>query len=51
VKASAIIPKPAEALREALVVIAGALIAAAIIGQLPTVRAWIKAQWGGAPQG
>lgn len=31
--------------REALTVIAGAVLAAAIIGQLPGVKAWIKRQW------
>lgn len=47
-KLPAIVPKPAEVAREALVVIAGALLAAAIIGQLPPVREWIKRQWGEA---
>ena len=32
--------------REALVVIAGALLAALVIGQFPGVRAWIDKQWG-----
>lgn len=50
-KAAALIPKPVEIGREALIVIAGALVAALIIGQLPSVRDWIKRQWGGAPQG
>lgn len=31
--------------KEALTVIAGALLAALIIGQLPPVKAWIKQQW------
>ena len=31
--------------REALIVIAGAIVAAAIMGQLPTVKAWVKRQW------
>lgn len=47
----AIIPSPIDIGREALIVIAGALVAAFIVGQLPAVREWIKAQWGGAPQG
>jgi hypothetical protein len=42
------IPSAPEVSREALVVIAGALIAAWIIGQSPPVRDWIKKQWGGA---
>lgn len=31
---------------EAITVIAGALLAAFVIGQLPPVRDWIKRQWG-----
>lgn len=31
--------------REALTVLAGAVLAAAIIGQFPAVKAWIKRQW------
>ena len=49
--AKGLIPKPAEVGREAIVVIVGALIAAFVIGRLPGVRAWIKRQWDGAPQG
>jgi hypothetical protein len=49
-KVPAFVPKPAEVGREALIVIAGALIAALVIGQMPGVRAWIKRQWDGAPQ-
>jgi hypothetical protein len=44
------IPSAPEVTREALIVIAGAVLAAAVIGQLPGVREWIKAQWAGAPQ-
>ncbi len=36
--------------REAVIVLAGAILAAAVIGQLPTVRDWIKRQWDGAPR-
>lgn len=43
----AIIPKPVDVGREAVIVIAGALVAALVIGYLPGVRDWIKAQWGG----
>jgi hypothetical protein len=49
-KTPAFIPKPAEIGREALIVIAGALVAAFVIGQLPGVREWIKRQWDGAPR-
>ena len=31
--------------REALTVIAGAVLAAAVMSQFPSVRAWIKRQW------
>ncbi|WP_164885043.1 hypothetical protein [Rubrivivax rivuli] len=44
-KVAAIVPKPAEIGREALIVIGGALLAALVIGQLPAVKAWIKRQW------
>lgn len=47
----AFVPAPAEIGREALIVIAGALLAALVIGQLPGVRDWIKKQWDGAPRG
>lgn len=39
------LPTMPEISREALAVIAGALIAALIVGQLPGVKAWIRAQW------
>jgi hypothetical protein len=45
-----IIPVPAELLREALIVIGGAIIAAAVIGNIPPLKAWIKAQWGDTPR-
>ncbi len=47
-KTPAFIPRPADIGREAIIVIAGALLAALVIGQLPAVKAWIKAQWGDA---
>lgn len=50
-KVPAFIPKPVEVGREAIIVLAGALIAALVIGQLPGVREWIKKQWDGAPTG
>ena len=43
-------PKLNAYLKEAAVVIGGAVIAAAIIGQLPGLKAWIKAQWGDTPR-
>lgn len=46
-KAPKIIPSAPEVVREAIIVIAGALLAAMIVGQLPPVRRWIKAQWDG----
>lgn len=46
-KVRAIIPKPAEVGREALIVLGGAILAALIIGQLPGVKAWVKKQWEG----
>lgn len=49
-KMPAYVPGPAEISREAIIVIAGALVAAAIIGQMPEVRDWIKRQWDGAPR-
>lgn len=36
--------------REALIVVGGAVIAAAIVGQLPALRDWMKRQWDGAPR-
>lgn len=49
-KAPAIIPKPVEVGREALIVLGGALLAAFVMGQFPALRAWVKKQWDGAPQ-
>ena len=40
-------PTAPEVAREAIIVIAGALLAAAVIGYLPGLRDWIKAQWSG----
>ena len=42
----AMIPKPVDVGREAVIVIAGALVAALVIGYMPGLRDWIKAQWG-----
>ncbi len=44
-KAPRILPSAPEVGREAIIVIAGALLAALIMSQFPAVRAWIKEQW------
>ena len=45
------VPKLASDIgREALIVLAGAVVAAFVIGQFPAVRDWIKQQWDGAPR-
>lgn len=36
--------------REAVIVIAGAIVAAVVVGQLPGLKAWIKQQWGDVPR-
>lgn len=45
-----IIPTAPDVIREALIVVGGAIIAAAIIGQLPALRDWIKSQWADTPK-
>lgn len=45
-----IIPTPVELGREALIVVGGAIIAAAIVGAFPALRDWIKAQWADTPK-
>ena len=47
--AGKIIPTGSEVAREAIIVVAGAIVAALVIGQMPRVRDWIKRQWGGNP--
>lgn len=44
-KLPAVIPAPAEIGRETIIVLAGALLAALIVGQLPEVKAWMRRQW------
>jgi hypothetical protein len=44
------LPKAPDLIREALIVVGGAIIAAAIVGQIPPLREWIKKQWDGAPK-
>lgn len=48
VQLSKIMPTAPEVLREAIVTVAGAVLAAAVIGALPSVRAWMKQQWAGS---
>ena len=45
-----IIPSVPEIGREALIVIGGALLAALIVGQVPSLRQWIKEQWMDTPR-
>ncbi|MEG2045787.1 MAG: hypothetical protein RR100_02960 [Comamonas sp.] len=47
-KVPGFIPGPVALAREALIVVGGAIIAAAVIGQVPALRDWIKKQWAGA---
>lgn len=49
-KIAAVVPKWHEIGREAIIVLGGALIAAVVIGQLPGLKNWIKAQWGDTPK-
>ena len=44
------VPSTGEVLREATVVLAGAVLAAAVIGAFPGLRACIKRQWGDPPR-
>lgn len=41
----ALLPTVPAITREALTVIAGALLAAAVMSQFPAVKAWIKRAW------
>lgn len=45
-----IIPTAPEVGREALIVLGGAILAAIVVGQFPTLRDWIKAQWADTPK-
>jgi hypothetical protein len=44
------IPSVADVTKEGLIVLGGAILAALIIGQLPGLKQWIKAQWGDTPK-
>lgn len=43
-----VIPTSGEVVREGLIVLGGAILAAIVIGSIPPLRDWIKRQWGGA---
>jgi hypothetical protein len=47
---SRIVPNAPELARETLIVLGGALLAALIVGNIPSVRNWIKRQWGDTPR-
>lgn len=51
IKLPAFLPGPEKILQEGIIVLGGAILAAFVIGQSPTVRDWIKKQWDGTPQG
>lgn len=40
-----LLPTGPAVVREAVTVIAGALLAAAVMSQFPSIKAWIKRQW------
>lgn len=43
--AASIIPSGPAIARETVTVLAGAILAALIVGQLPGLKAWIREQW------
>lgn len=45
-----IIPTAPEVGREALIVLGGAILAAIVVGQFPTLRDWMKSQWADTPK-
>ena len=42
-----LLPAPKAIAREALLVVAGAVVAAVLIGAMPGLRDWIKGKWEG----
>jgi len=42
------LPQSKEVIKESIVVLGGAILAAFVIGQFPQLRAWMRAQWGGS---
>lgn len=45
-----IVPSAPEVLRETVIVLGGALLAALIVGQFPALREWMKKQWLDTPR-
>jgi hypothetical protein len=45
-----ILPTANDIVREGLIVLGGAILAAVVIGQLPSLRDWIKSQWADTPK-
>lgn len=46
----AFVPSSNEVIRETLIVLAGAVGAALLIGMMPGIKAWMKKQWGDTPR-
>lgn len=44
-----LIPTLPEVGRETIIILAGAVLAALIVGQIPGLRTWMRAQWQDAP--
>jgi hypothetical protein len=44
------LPGAHEVIKEGLIVLAGAILAAAVIGMFPQLKAWIKTQWADTPR-
>lgn len=42
-------PSINEVGREALIVLGGAILAALVMGHVPALREWVKAQWADTP--
>lgn len=45
-----LLPSGPAVVREGLIVLGGAILAALVIGQFPALRDWIKAQWQDTPK-
>lgn len=45
------IPAHHDVIKEGLIVIGGAVLAALLVGSIPGLRDWIKRQWQDAPRG
>lgn len=44
-KAKGWLPTVPEVAREAIIVVAGAIVAAAVVGAIPRLRTWLREQW------